>query len=211
MHALSPKHFAVQVRPLRQSGSSLRHALAWREHLSTRHVWSTRDESNPLPPYLADSSFSAFAGWAYGERRMEVEIVAVTAIVEKSFVIFLWLLFVKIPRLRLNLLEVSVPLSSLLFLLSWLWLLLLLLESKRLRSSLLLTADTVRVRVVDVHGIDVDVDVDGAKACTCMEEVQVEAAVMRHRVVAAMAALVLRFLWMLTCTRFAFALCCLRL
>ena len=207
MHALSPRHLAVQVRPLRQSGSSLRHALAWREHLSTRHVWSTRDESNPLPPYLADSSFSANAGWAYGERRMEVEIVAVTAIVERSFVIFLWLLFVKIPRLRLNLLEISVSLSSLL----WSLLLLLLLESKRLRSSLLLTAGTVRVRVVDVHGIDVDVD--GAKACTCTEEVQVEAAVMRHRVVAAMAALVLRFLWMLTCTlfAFAFALRCLRL
>mmetsp|Transcript_16147 Transcript_16147/g.38540 ORF Transcript_16147/g.38540 Transcript_16147/m.38540 type:complete len:211 (-) Transcript_16147:37-669(-) len=62
MQALSPRHLAVQVRPLRQLGSSARQALAWRLHLSTRQVWSTRDVSKPLPPYLAESSFSAAAG-----------------------------------------------------------------------------------------------------------------------------------------------------
>mmetsp|Transcript_29605 Transcript_29605/g.55019 ORF Transcript_29605/g.55019 Transcript_29605/m.55019 type:complete len:228 (+) Transcript_29605:86-769(+) len=71
MHALSPRHLAVHVRPFRQDGSSARHALAWREQRSTRHVWSTREESKPLPPYLADNSFSARA--ASGVRRTDAD------------------------------------------------------------------------------------------------------------------------------------------
>ena len=62
IHELSPRHFAVHVKPFRHDGSSARQAFAWLEHLSTKHVWSTNELSNPLPPYLSDSSFSANDG-----------------------------------------------------------------------------------------------------------------------------------------------------
>mmetsp|Transcript_29058 Transcript_29058/g.85997 ORF Transcript_29058/g.85997 Transcript_29058/m.85997 type:complete len:215 (+) Transcript_29058:1059-1703(+) len=79
MHALSPRHLAVQVRPLRQDGSSARHALAWREHRSTRQFWSTRLESKP-PPYLAESSFSARAESGANRTAAESAAVATAAL-----------------------------------------------------------------------------------------------------------------------------------
>lgn len=87
MHALSPKHFAVQVKPFLQSGSSARQALACNEHLSTRQVWSTNDESKPFPPYLAESSFSASAG-SLRPSIIDADIAAVTATVDTNLLAF---------------------------------------------------------------------------------------------------------------------------
>jgi len=57
-------HLAVHVKPLRHDGSSAKQALALREHLSTKQVWSTSELSKPLPPYLAANSSSACTGVA---------------------------------------------------------------------------------------------------------------------------------------------------
>ena len=62
MHALSPRHFAVQVMPRRQS-SVRKHDCAAAPHAPSglKHDVSINEASRP-PPYFAANSLSARAG-----------------------------------------------------------------------------------------------------------------------------------------------------
>lgn len=81
-------HLAVHVKPLRHDGSSAKQALAVREHLSTKQVWSTSELSKPLPPYLAANSSSACTGVAAVARMRLVDKRVAVAMFDSVLEIF---------------------------------------------------------------------------------------------------------------------------
>ena len=74
---LSPRHLAVQVNPLRQDGSSRRHALAWSAHLSTKQSLSSNEASRPLSENSSDVSERKKGGPLVDQLKRDSPIVSV--------------------------------------------------------------------------------------------------------------------------------------